>query len=113
MSKSTHPMIKAVHWLPAPADSKPTRDYPDTTLETMCRAAGATVRLMWEEPGPKNTAISYISCYLINRTICMVQTFKTGGWDAFTPCRSLGIKDTVADVLSRCPTPASVNRASL
>ena len=76
--------------------------YPDTTLADRCREAGATVRLMWEEQGPKSTGIAFITCYLINHTACMVQTFAGGGWDAFTPCGRNEIDAAVADVLARC-----------
>lgn len=84
--------------------------YPDTTLEDKCREAGATVRLMWEVPGPKNTGIAFIACYLIGTTACLVETFKGGGWDAFTPNQSNNIVDAVNDVLSRCGSTPSVTK---
>jgi hypothetical protein len=83
----------------------PNRKYvaPSLTLADKCREAGADVRLMWEQRGPRGTSIEWLSAYLINGTMCIVQTFTgDNGWEAYTPCQSIQIDDTVADVLARC-----------
>jgi hypothetical protein len=78
------------------------KTYPDHTLEELCRKAGAGVSVLWEIPGPKNTAIAWLVAYHIGKNICIVQTFKDGGWTALTPNDSNCVDDTVADVLNRC-----------
>lgn len=82
------------------------RGYPNSVLADACRKAGAHVGLMWEVPGPKNTAIEWMSCYQIGKSVCIVQTYKEGGWNAFTPHPGNDIAGTVADVLNRCGVPA-------
>jgi len=75
--------------------------YPNTLLAERCREAGATVRLVWEERGPKNSNVAFLTCYLINQTLCIVATYSDG-WDAYTPCQSLKVDDAIADVFARC-----------
>ena len=77
--------------------------YPDRTLEHAVRAAGISCRCLWEIKGPKDTGIAWMAAYLVGHQVCLVQTFKDGGgWNAFTPCSSGRIDDTVADVIARC-----------
>lgn len=78
------------------------RIHPDSTIADRCREAGARVRLVWEERGPKNTGVAFLTCYLINDTLCIVSTFSRGGWDAYTPCGEVLIENAVADVMRRC-----------
>jgi hypothetical protein len=47
-----------------------------------------TARLMWEHPGPKDTRVAWISCYLLQRgnraRLLLVETYKNGaGYDYF------------------------------
>lgn len=81
--------------------------YPDNTLPDACRAAGATVRLLWEERGPKNTGVAFHSCYSINGNTCIVQTFTRGGWDALTGQPVNRVDAAIADVLARCSVKAT------
>lgn len=81
--------------------------YADTTFQNAARAAGATVRCLWEIPGPKDTEIAWITFYQINQSCCIVETFKDGGWNAFTPNTSIDVDATIADALSRCGVPAT------
>jgi hypothetical protein len=83
--------------------------YPDQTVENAARAAGANVQVMWQIDGPKDTAIKFMECLLINRTLVIVQTFDTGGWEVLTAGRSNRIDDTLIDVLTRCDVPAPAN----
>lgn len=77
--------------------------YPDHTLENAVRAAGHSCRCLWEMKGPPRTLIAWLVAYDINGRVCIVQTFKDGnGWNVYTACNSIGIDDTVADVLARC-----------
>lgn len=76
--------------------------YPDHTLEDRCREAGAQVMVLWEIKGPKDTDIAWMTCYAISKGICVVQTFRQGGWAALTDNPSGDIAETVADVLQRC-----------
>ena len=82
-----------------------TKQYPDHTLEKALRVAGASVKVLWEEKGPRNTSIEWQVCYSVNGSLCLVQTFQDGGWDALTPCGSVDIIETIADVLNRCGVP--------
>lgn len=76
--------------------------YPDHALEDAARAAGATVRCLWQIPGPKDTAIAWVECLSIGSGIVIVQTFDGGGWNALSDCRTNRIDETIADVLARC-----------
>jgi hypothetical protein len=78
------------------------RTYPDHTLEKALRERGIQVRVLWEMKGPKNTLIDWLVGYAIAGQICIVETFKSGGWDAFTSGQSNLIDETVADVIARC-----------
>lgn len=82
-----------------------TKTYPSHVLADACRAAGATVHLLWEVRGPRETAVAWMSCYQIGRSTCIVQTYSGNGWNAYTPCNSIGIEETIADVLNRCSVP--------
>jgi hypothetical protein len=80
--------------------------YPDQTLEQVARKAGATVLCMWEIPGPSHVSWAWLTCYGINGTVCLVQTYRDGnGWEAYTPCGSNDVATTIADVLNRCGVP--------
>jgi hypothetical protein len=82
------------------------RVYPNTMLVDECRKHGVDLSLAWEIPGPKNTGVVWLSCYgVVGRAgplLVIVETFRDGGWQAFTHDRSNKVQDTVADVLSRC-----------
>ena len=79
------------------------RAEPSHALRDALAAAGHGTRLLWEIPGPKDTLIEWLSCYLIGHSICIVQTFKgTDGWNVLTPPASLDIDATIKDVLERC-----------
>lgn len=76
--------------------------FPDSTLEERCRAAGAEVRCCWQMKGPKDTAIAWMECLQIGSGIVIVQTYKGGGWEAYSALPVNEIEATVADVLARC-----------
>lgn len=85
-----------------------TKTYPSDALVVAARAAGAHVRLLWEVPGPKDTAIAWMSCYQIGSSACIVQTYADdNGWEAFTPHPSRDVAETIADVLNRCGVPTT------
>lgn len=86
--------------------AKPGR-YPDHTLEDAVRAAGARVVVLWEIRGPRNTQIAWQTCMLVNGGLCIVQTFKGGGWNALTDSPSPDVDATIADVLARCSVPSA------
>jgi hypothetical protein len=76
--------------------------YPNQTLEKLVRMFGQQCSVLWEMKGPKDTDVAWIVAYSINGTVVLVQTYGSGGWEAYTPC---GINDTDAtfrDVLHRC-----------
>lgn len=78
--------------------------HPDNTLADRLREAGATVRTLWEAPGPKGTAIAWLTGLAVNGRVVIVQTYANGhGWDAYSASPSNDIAATVADVLARCP----------
>lgn len=79
-----------------------TKQYPDRNFEKYVRAQGVDCRLMWEEKGPKNTGISWISGYHVGQGICIVQSFKDGGWEVYTALPENNISASVADALARC-----------
>ncbi len=84
---------------------------PDYPVDFRAIMAPTPCKLMWEIKGPKNTMIAWMSCYAIARNICIVQTFKGGGWNALTPNDDGKIEATVTDVRERClvDSPATVN----
>ena len=78
------------------------KTYPSTVLQDRLRDAGVDCRCMWEIPGPKDTAIAWLSCYLVGKGVVIVQTFKDGnGWDSYTSCGKNSIEASVADVMER------------
>lgn len=79
-----------------------TTRYPDRTLEERCRAAGATVRCLWQQRGPKNTGIAWMEGLMIGAGVVIVQTYEGGGWEAYSALPVNEIDATVADVLTRC-----------
>lgn len=94
-------------------DTKPGK-YPDRTLEERCRAAGATVRCLWQMRGPKNTVIAWMECLQVGSGVVIVQTFKGGGWEAYSSLPVNEIDATVADVLARCGVkPDTVREADV
>lgn len=86
--------------------------YPDHTLEDAARAAGATVRCLWQIPGPKDTAIAWMECLSIGHGIVIVETFDGGGWNALSDCRTNRIDETIADVLARCGVTGARSKES-
>ena len=85
--------------------------YPNRTVEEAARAAGAQVVCLWQMKGPPHTLIEWMEGLLINGTVCLIQTFREGGWQAYTPCQSNRTDDTLADVLNRCGVPAPAGEA--
>lgn len=84
------------------------KTYPDHTLADAARAAGARVILAWEMPGSANTQIAWLSCYMINDGLCIVETFRDGGgWEALTSLPDRDVAATIADVLNRCRVPTT------
>lgn len=79
-----------------------TKVYPDHTLENAIRDRGVECRCLWELEGPKHGGIAWIVAYRINGRVVLVQTFRLGGWDAYTGAATNKISDTVADVFRRC-----------
>jgi hypothetical protein len=79
--------------------------YPSHVVQDAARKAGATCLCLWEMKGPPNTMVAWLTCYQLGESICIVETFKDGGWNAFTPCRSIEIPETIADVFNRCGVP--------
>lgn len=89
----------------------PQRVFPDRTLEEELVKRGCQVRCMWQLPGPKGTMIAWMEGILVQTPsghgdVVIVQTFRTGGWSAFTANRSIDIPDTVEDVIARVSAPA-------
>jgi hypothetical protein len=82
----------------------PKSDYPDRTLETRVREAGARVAVMWQMRGPKDTGVAWLECFQIGERgdLVIVETFKHGGWNAFSAPHSNSVNATVADTLERC-----------
>ena len=78
------------------------RTYPSTALRDAARAAGHTMRLLWDVPGPKGTGVAWLSCYSLGKGVVIVETFVEGGWDAFTPSGSIKVDETITDVFQRC-----------
>lgn len=85
-----------------------TKVYPSTVLADAARAAGARVILAWEMPGPAITQVAWLSCYMINDGLCIVETFRDGnGWEALTSLPDRDVAATIADVLNRCRVPTT------
>jgi hypothetical protein len=101
-SMVNHPNRKRVE------PSRIVRDVARAALLKLGEPPTQAVRLAWEIPGPKDTEIAWLSCYFIGAGICIVETFRDGGWNAFTPCDSIEVEATLADVLNRCGVPAPV-----
>ena len=57
-----------------------TKIYPDNVYAKMMRDEGKNVRLMWEMKGPPHTDVAWLSCYIINGWLEIVETFKSGGF---------------------------------
>lgn len=84
------------------AEQKRRRESPSAVFADAARAAGAEVRLGWEIPGPDGTLVEWLSCYLVNGSVAIVETFKDGGgWDVFTPCGQNNTDATLADAFNR------------
>ena len=77
-------------------------------LEDALRDRGIGCRLLWEIPGPKNTAIAWLTCYRVEAGVVIVETYDGGnGWEAFSAI-SMNDSATIADVIKRCrwiPSP--------
>lgn len=79
------------------------KTYPNTELQGILTKNGFDCRTLWEMKGPPNTAIAWLSCYVVNGCTVMVQTYTdNNGWQAYTHNASDKVKDTVEDVVSRC-----------
>lgn len=83
---------------------------PDRTVENAARAAGADVSVMWIIPGPPHTQVACIECLIINKGMVLVETFRDGGWNAFTSRLGNDRDQAVADVLNQCGVPAPDKR---
>lgn len=82
-----------------------TAQYADRTLENALRERThnrVNVALMWEMRGPENTGVAWLSCFIVNGTLLIVETFKDGGWNALTSDRSNRVDETINDVIERC-----------
>lgn len=84
----------------------PQKVYPDRTLETELVRRGCQVRCLWQLPGPRGTMIAWIEGILVNPpetpgNVVMVQTFKQGGWTAYTSNNSLEVEAMIQDVIAR------------
>lgn len=86
--------------------------YPNTVLEKALRERGVDCRCLWEHRGPKNTFIAWIVAYLVNGRVVMVQTYKEGGWDAFTPNSENDVEATIKDVMARTGALANSSQAA-
>ena len=78
-----------------------TKTYPSHVLADALRERGLDCRLMWEIPGPKNTEVAWLSCYLVQSDICIVSTYKGGWWGAYTPSGKTEAGAIVEDVIVR------------
>jgi hypothetical protein len=79
-----------------------TKEYPNRDFQKRLTDLGIRCSLAWEEKGPKMTGIAWLSAYNVGGGICIVQSYKGGGWDVFT---SLPVNDasaSIADALARC-----------
>jgi len=76
--------------------------YPNHVIEDAAREAGAFVCCLWEVKGPKDTDIAWMSAFNINGVIALVQTYKSGGFEVYTPGSHLSIDETINDALARC-----------
>lgn len=73
------------------------------TIVDAARANDVPVHLMWELPGPKNTAVERLACYALGQGVVIVETFTNGdGWQAYTAGSSAQVDDMVSDVFQRC-----------
>lgn len=84
----------------------PQKVYPDRTLEEELVKRGCQVRCMWQTPGPRGTLIAWMEGILVQPEggkggVVIVQTYRNGGWDAYTSNKSIEIEATVADVIAR------------
>jgi hypothetical protein len=83
----------------------PQKVYPDRTLETELVRHGCQVRCLWQIPGPKGTMVAWMEGILVQAekggAVIIVQTFRDGGWEAFTANKDTDIQATVQDVLAR------------
>jgi hypothetical protein len=83
------------------------KTYPNTVLVDALQDMGIYRRLMWEIPGPKNTELEWISCYLVevpgqDISIIHVVTFKDyNGWDVLVSVNQVKIQETIDEVLRR------------
>lgn len=76
--------------------------FPNNECADYLRGCGADVKIIWEIKGPPKTDVAWLSCYLVNGTTIIVETFSDG-WEAFTPNPSGKVSETIVDILSRCP----------
>lgn len=88
---------------------EPSHVVAEAAREAFIKAEGGhrygAVRLLWEVPGPKDTRIAWLSFYAIGTSVCLVQTYDDGTWDALTANDTLDVKETIADVFRRCGVP--------
>lgn len=63
---------------------------------------GYSVQTCWEMKGPKDTSVAFLTMYIVHPpegghgTLVMVQTYDTGGWEAFPQAsKSLNINETM------------------
>lgn len=80
-------------------------NFPDRTLENIAIAAGANVRCLWRQEGPKDTSIAWLECLMIGKGVVIVETFMGGGWQVFTASNEARADDTIAAVLNACAVP--------
>jgi hypothetical protein len=78
------------------------KTYPNRVLEDALIERGIPRQLMWDMPGPKHTAIAWISCYLVNSHILHVVTYRDNcGWDVLVSVSAMKIPETIDEVISR------------
>lgn len=73
-----------------------TKSYPSHTFARLAREAGFEPRLFWEIKGPKDTAIAWLSCYVIKGRVFHVITYDNDGWDVLRSNEKLG--ETVGSI---------------
>ena len=78
-----------------------TKIYPDRTFENAMRAKGYLPKLLWEEKGPKDTDVAWMSAYFLGTIVVIHQTYTSGGWEVYSPCNSVSREDAINDVIAR------------
>ncbi len=83
------------------------KTYPSRVLRDKLAERGITAHLSWEIEGAPGTLVAWLSCYQVVSNVCIVETYRGGGWEAFTPNMAADIDATIADVIARCGADAA------